>query len=354
MPTPIMRREMLQTLGAGIAGSAILGASACTGNNGVLGSSQSRLRLSHQWPKASGKGGDFRSQLAQKFAQRVAQRTDGEVKIQVFPNASLVDPERQYKAISKGTIDMTVYPVVYAVGEHPAFDVTTLPCLIQNHSQAQNWRTAKIGAQMESIFEGAGTKVLVWNWDSFCIGVKKGPPVVSPEDVGNGTVWRGAGPRLEQLLRKAGASITSMDSSEVYGALQTGVLDAFITSPSSYRSYRLYEQTSSYTSPTEATLGFFFEPLLIGLEQFDQLPEDVQSMFEEVASTLQNYAFEASEKDDLVTERKTKEAGVTVATMDDAAFSAWKTLSEPIWSDFAAEVSSGEELVGLAQQVPVE
>lgn len=353
MPTQMTRRQMLRTIGAGVAGSALLGAGACS-SEGLANSGTARLRLSHQWPKATGKGGDFRSQLAQRFADRVAERTDGDVQVRVSPNGSLVEADAQYKAMSQGTIDMSVFPVVYAVGQHPAFDVTTLPCLIQNHSQAQNWQTAEIGRRLESIFEQAGSKILVWNWNSLCQGVESGPPIVTPDDIRNGAVWRGAGPRLEQLLQKSGASITSMSSSEIYSAMQTGVLDAFATSPGSYRSYRLYEQTSSYTSPTENTLGFFFEPLLIGLEQFEELPGDVQTAFEETGASLQSFAYNASEQDDLLTERTAKEEGVTVATIDDEAFAAWKSVSEPIWADFAAEVPNGQELVDLAKQVPVD
>jgi TRAP-type C4-dicarboxylate transport system substrate-binding protein len=352
MPTQMTRRRMLQTLSFGVAGTALLGTSACSSEG--IASGGTRLRMSHQWPKSSGKGGDFRSMLAQKFADRVSERTDGNVQVRVSPNGSLVEADAQYKAIEQGTIDMSVFPVVYAVGQYPAFDVTTLPCLIRNHRQAQNWKEAEIGRRLESIFEKAGSKILVWNWNSLCQGVKQGSPIVRPDDVRGGAVWRGAGPRLEQLLQKAGASITSMSSSEIYSALQTGVLDGFATSPGSYRSYRLYEQTSSYTSPTQNTLGFFFEPLLIGLKQFEELPDDVQTAFEETGASLQSFAYEASEKDDLITERKTKEEGVTVTTIDDAAFAAWKAMSEPIWSDFAAAVPGGEELVELAKQVPVD
>lgn len=353
MPTQMTRRHMLRTMGVGIAGSALLGSSACS-SEGVISTAQSRLRLSHQWPRSTGPHGDYRAQIAQKFAKQVTKRTNGEVKIQVFPNASLVEAETQYEAISKGTIDMTLYPVVYAVGDYPVFDITSLPCLIQSHSQAQNWQSAEIGSRLESIFEEAGTKILLWNWDSFCIGIKEGPPIVSPDDIEEGSVWRGASPQLEQLLEKTGASITSMDSSEIYSSLQTGVIDAFITSPSSYRSYRLYEQTSSYTSPTENTLGFFFEPLLIGLDQYDKLPGDVKSVFDEVSRSLQNFAFGASEDDDGFTARTAEQAGVEVTTMDDSAFAAWQKLSEPMWADFAAQVPDGPELVKLAQQVPVQ
>src|SRR5680860_441989 len=305
MPTQFTRRQVLRTLGAGLAGSAVLGISGC-GDAGTGGAGTTRMRLSHQWPKASDEGGDFRARLAQKFAEQVAQRTDDEVQIRVAPNSSLIDATEQYKAMSQGTIDMTVFPVVYAVGQYPAFDVTSLPCLIRSQSQAQNWQTAEIGRRLESIFEKAGSKILVWNWNSLCAGVKQGPPIVAPDDVRSGAVWRGAGPRLEQLLEKAGASITSMSSSEIYSALQTGVLDAFATSPGSYFSYRLYEQTSSYTSPTENQLGFFFEPLLIGLEQFEALPSDVRTVFEDVGTSLQDFAYTASVEDDLRVERATK------------------------------------------------
>ncbi|MGH3327141.1 MAG: TRAP transporter substrate-binding protein DctP [Streptomycetales bacterium] len=353
MPTQITRRQLIRTLGAGAAGSAILGVSGCGGTS-AGGNGTTRLRLSHQWPKAASKQGDFRSRLAQKFAARVADRTRGRVEIQIYPNASLIDPEEQYKSVTQGTIDMTLVPVVYAVGEHPIFGLTDLPGLIKNHTQAQNWQTADIGRRLEEIFEQAGTKILVWNWNSACIGVRQGPPVVSPGDVDQGAVWRGGGPEMEQLLQRAGASITSMDSSETYSAMQTGVLDALVTSPASFRSYRLQEQTSSYTTSTENTLGFYFEPLLIASEVFEQLPKDVQTAFTEAGSALQEFAYEASERDDVVTERAVKSAGTTVASIDDTAFAEWRRLAEPVWREFAARVQGGQELIDMALGVPEE
>lgn len=190
MPTQITRRQMLRTVGVGAAGGALLGVSACS-NEGIANGGKTRLRLSHQWPKASGPNGDFRSRLAQKFAQRVNERTNGDVQVRVSPASSLVKADAQYRAMSQGTIDMSVFPVVYAVGQHPAFDVTTLPTLIRNHGQAQKWKEAPIGRRLESIFEEAGTKILTWNWNSLCQGVKRGSPIVRPDDIRSGSVWRG-------------------------------------------------------------------------------------------------------------------------------------------------------------------
>src|ERR671920_771664 len=128
-------------------------------------------------------------------------------------------------AMEQGTTDMSVFPLDYASGDVPEFSVTLMPAMVRNHAQAQNWQDAEIG-------------------------VKEGSPVVSPDDVRSGMVTRAAGPRVEQMLERVGFGLASMDSSEIYNAMQTGTLDSAITSTSSFSSYRLYEQVNSYTSPT--------------------------------------------------------------------------------------------------------
>jgi TRAP-type C4-dicarboxylate transport system substrate-binding protein len=58
------------------------------------------LRLSHQWPGPNEGEGDFRAVLAQRFAEQVKERTNGDVTIKIYPNNSLIeDPEQQYQAM---------------------------------------------------------------------------------------------------------------------------------------------------------------------------------------------------------------------------------------------------------------
>ena len=337
--------------------SLVLAAGLAAGCGGAGGGGQGEgqavtLRLSHQWPQATTEKGDFRSVLAERFAREVEERTDGQVKIRIYPNASLVEPTEQYKAITQGALDMSVFPLDYASGEVPQFSITLMPAMVQSHAQAQNWKEAEIGKRIEQIAQENGIKILTWIWNAGGIGVRQGEPVVSPDDVNRGAVARAAGPLVEQMLRRAGYSITSMPSSEIYNAMQTGVLDVAVTSASSFCSYRIYEVTESYTSPTENTFWFMFEPLIIGTEQFNQLTPEQQRIFEEVGAELQQFAYEASEKDDAQCEQRFREAGVTVATMDDAAFEQWREISRPVWEDFAREVEGGRELIELAREVP--
>ncbi|MQA84789.1 MAG: C4-dicarboxylate ABC transporter substrate-binding protein [Streptosporangiales bacterium] len=354
MNTQFTRRRFLQAAGGSAAGAALLGAAGCGGGGSGGGGAQVTLRLSHQWPQATSEAGDFRALIAQRFADQVAKQTNGEVEIKVYPNASLVEPEEQSKAIGRGALDMSVFPLDYASGEAPEFSVTLMPSLVKSHAQAQKWPEAEIGQRVTEMTERHGIKILTWVWNAGGIGVHEGKPVVAPKDVSRGAVARAAGPWVERMLKSAGYSITSMPSSEIYNAMQTGVLDVAVTSASSFCSYRLHEQVESYTSPTGNTFWFMFEPLIMGKKQFDELGSDVQKVVEEVGAGLQQFAYDASEQDDAKCEKTFSDAGVTVAQIDDASFQEWQRVSEPIWAQFGKEVQGGKELIDLALEVPDE
>lgn len=312
------------------------------------------LRLSHQWPGVNKEGkGDFRAVLAERFAEEVRTRTDDQVDIKIFPNDSLIeDSEQQYQAMTKGTVDLSVYPLDYASGDVPQFSVTLMPTMVRDHAEAQSWQDAEIGKRIEEIAEDNGIKILTWVWNAGAIGSKSPQPIVSPDDVRKGSVTRAAGAYVEKMLQRVGFGISSMSSSEIYNAMQTGVLDSAITSTGSFSSYRLYEQVKSFTSPSGGnTFWFMFEPLIMSKEKFDQLTPEQQQAIEEAGKELQDFAYEASEKDDARVDKEFRDAGVNVTTMNDAAFDEWRKAAQPVWQHFAKNVEGGGELIELARQV---
>ncbi|MGH3342782.1 MAG: hypothetical protein ACRDPK_07850, partial [Carbonactinosporaceae bacterium] len=119
-------------------------------------------------------------------------------------------------------------------------------------------------------------------------------------------------------------------------------------------SYRIHEQAESYTSPTQNTFWFMFEPLIIGKKQFDELDPDMQQAVEDAGAELQEFGYSASEMDDSNCEKEFKAAGVNVAQMDDAAFAEWQAACKPIWEKFASQVKGGRGLLDLAMEVPAE
>jgi TRAP-type C4-dicarboxylate transport system substrate-binding protein len=308
------------------------------------------LRLSHQWPAATGgEDGDFRAELAQKFADQVAEDTSDQVKVKIFPNSSLVESTEQYDAMMQGSVDLSVFPLDYASGRVPDFSITLMPAMIRNHEAAQAWQDAEIGKRLSEVLDDNGIQVLTWVWNAGAVG-SKGDPVVTPEDVQPGMKMRAAGSYVEKMLQDAGAGISSLPSNEIYTAMQTGVLDAAVTSTGSFASYNLQEQVDSFTSPTENTFWFMFEPLIISNESFDQLCSDQQDAVRQAGADLQDFAYTASQDDDARVEKVFADAGVEVTTMDDAAFDEWQTLAEKQWNDFAESAPNGQELMDLAKK----
>ncbi len=349
----VLRKLLLPAAGMVLMVGLLGGCGLASGGSG----DEVSLRLSHQWPGVNEEGeGDFRAVVASRFAEEVDEKTDGQVTVEVFPSNSLIeDPAEQYEAITQGASDASVFPLDYASGDVPAFSITLMPTMVRNHEQSQNWQEAEIGQRVEKLTEENGVKVLTWVWNAGAIGVRTGEPLLSPEDVQGGNVTRAAGPRIEQMLEGVGFGLSSMPSSDIYNAMQTGTLDSAITSTGSFSSFRLYEQVSGYTSPTGGYMFWFmFEPLIIGMDQFEQLSDEQQQAVEEAGTSLQEYAYEAAIDDDVRVDEEFEENGVEVVQMDEDSFDQWQEASQPVWEDFSSDVEDGQELIDLANEVPDE
>ena len=154
------------------------------------------------------------------------------------------------------------------------------------------------------------------------------------------------------MLAEAGASIASMPSSEIYTALQTGVLDAANTSSASFVSYRIYEQVTCLTAPGENALWMMYEPILISKASWEKL-DDAQREALRAASAKAEAYFNANAKsfdDEMVS--KYKEAGVEVVEMSAEDYDAWLAIAkQSSYKNFADNVPGGAELIEMALAV---
>lgn len=181
--------------------------------------------------------------------------------------------------------------------------------------------------------------------------VGKDKCITSPDDV-QGLQTRAAGKSFEQMLAGAGASIASMASSEIYNAIQTGVLNAANTSSSSFVSYRIYEQVSCYTPAGDVALWFMYQPLLMNKSTFDGLTEEQQGALLAASEKAEAFYLEEAKKQDAASEAVFREAGVEIAQMSPEDFEAWRALAqETSYKSFVEEVSDGQELLDMALAV---
>jgi len=307
--------------------------------------SAEELRLSHQWSTA-----DVRHRVAEIVANGVAE-ADVDLEITIFPSKSLFPPREQYKPLSRGQLDMTVLPLSYAGGQRPAYNLTLMPGLVKNHDHAARLADSPFMERLEGIMAEDDVMVLVHGYLAGGFAGKE-KCITGPADVA-GLQTRAAGKAFEQMLEEAGASIASMASSEIYNAMQTGVLDAANTSSSSFVSYRLYEQIGCYTPATEdVALWFMYQPLLMNKRTFEGLDEAQRAALTEAAAEAQAFYLAEAKKEDAESVRVFEEAGVEIAEMTPEQFDAWReTAQASSYAAFVAEAPDGQELLDLALSV---
>ncbi|GFE63413.1 TRAP transporter substrate-binding protein DctP [Litoreibacter roseus] len=307
-------------------------------------SSATELRLSHQWSNQ-----DIRHQVAQMVADEVA-AADVDLDIKIFGSKSLFKPREQYKPLSRGQLDMTVLPLSYAGGQQPAFNLTLMPGLVKNHDHAARLSDSPFMEALEEKMADDDVMVLVHGYLAGGFAGKE-KCITSPADV-EGQQTRAAGKAFEQMLAGAGASITSMASSEIYNAMQTGVLTAANTSSSSFVSYRIYEQVACYTPAADVALWFMYQPLLMNKSTFEGLSEEQQTALMSAAEKAEAFYLEEAKKQDAASVDVFRNAGVEIAEMSTDDFEAWREIAkETSYKAFVDEVPDGQELLDMALAV---
>lgn len=323
-----------------------LSVAALAGLTASTAHAQTVLKASHQFP---GGKGDIRDEMVQMIARDVA-AANVDLEIQVFPGSSLYKPNDQWNAVTRGLLDMTSFPLDYASGRHPIFSATLMPGLVGNFDRAARLNDSEFMMDIKKVIEDAGAIVIADAWLSGAFASKKGC-ITSPDTI-KGQVIRAAGPAFEEMLVAAGASISSMPSSEIYTGMQTGVLDAANTSSASFVSYRLFEHAKCLTAPGENALWFMYEPVLVSKKVFDGLTPEQQKAILAAGEKAEAYFNEEVRKGDQLMIDTYKKAGVEVVEMSKQDYDAWLAVAkESSYKNFAANVPDGDKLIEKALAV---
>jgi TRAP-type C4-dicarboxylate transport system substrate-binding protein len=313
---------------------------ACGGSGDVV------LRASHQWPAGTG---DPRDEMLQMIARDV-NAADVGLTIRVYPGEALFKARDQWPALTRGRLDITALPLDYASGRHPQFNATLMPGLVKDYAHAERLNASPYMDEIHRVIDEAGVIVLADAWVAGGF-VSTQHCILWPDDI-RGQVTRAAGPAFERMLVGAGASISSMPSSEIYTAMQTGVLDAANTSSGSFVSYRIYEQVKCFTAPGEQTLWFMYEPVLMAKSSWQSLSEPQRAALADASERAGRWFTDAMRKADAEAEDVFRNAGVEVVHLNAEQADAWRAIAaETSYAVFADEVPGGRQLLDLALAV---
>ena len=176
--------------------------------------------------------------------------------------------------------------------------------------------------------------------------------ILEPKDI-EGQKIRSAGPTFAAMWQKAGASIVSVPSNEVYNALQTGVADATDTSTGSFVSFRIYEQVKCITAPGRQRAVVHVRA---GADVQEELRRASTRSSSRRCSTPARRRRRSSPSTPRASTRRWsrtfKSHGVKVVEMTPAQYDAWvKVARESSYEEFAKEVPDGKQLIDEALSV---
>ncbi|HWI10009.1 MAG TPA: TRAP transporter substrate-binding protein DctP [Burkholderiaceae bacterium] len=308
------------------------------------------LKISHQFPGGTLTEGDFRDRLCRRFAADVEKRSNGALKAAVYPGSSLMKTNSQFAALRKGALDLSLVPLSYAGGEVAETNIGLMPALVPSYEVGAAWKTSEVGKMLAKVLDEKGIVVLSWIWQAGGVA-SRARPLVAPDDA-KGQKVRGGSREMDLMLKAAGASVITLPSNEIYAAMQTGAMDAAMTSSTSFISFKLEEIAKHLTTGRNKAYWFMFEPLLMSKEIFAKLARPQQDIVMAVGAEQEQFATEAARADDRNAADVYTKAGAKVYDIDEPTMKKWQAIArETAWKDFAERNESCKALLTAAQKL---
>jgi TRAP-type C4-dicarboxylate transport system substrate-binding protein len=307
------------------------------------------LKISHQFPGGTVNEGDFRDRLCRMFAAEAEKRSKGSLKFEIYPGSSLMKTNSQFAAMRKGALDMSLVPLSYAGGEVPEVNIGLMPGLVTTYEQGYGWKNAEVGKELSRILLDKGIVVVSWIWQAGGVASRT-KPIVEPQDA-SGMKVRGGCREMDMMLKQAGASVITLPSNEIYAAMQTGAMDAALTSSTSLISFRLEEVSKALTTGRGGAYWFMFEPLLMSKAVFDRLSKEQQSIIMTVGGEMEVFARKNAQLDDSAVAAVYQKAGAKVVDLTPATIKKWQAIARTTaWKDYGEKNANCAKLLALAEK----
>jgi TRAP-type C4-dicarboxylate transport system substrate-binding protein len=224
-----------------------------------------------------------------------------------------------------------------------------MPGLVTSYQQGYSWKTAEVGKELNKFLLEKGIVVVSWIWQAGGVASRT-KPIVEPEDA-KGLKIRGGSREMDLILKAAGAAVVSLPSNEIYAAMQTGAMDAALTSSTSLISFRLEEVSKNLTTGRGKAYWFMFEPLLMSKAIFDKLIKEQQATIMAVGADMEAFARKSAQLDDSLVAAVYQKAGAKVVDLSDATVKRWQAIARTTaWKDYGEKSENCAKLLKLAQK----
>jgi C4-dicarboxylate-binding protein DctP len=233
------------------------------------------MRISHQFPPTH-----HTAQNLDQFAKDVKDLTKGRVEVQNFGAAQLFKPNQNHPAVASGKIEAAAILSFQWGGTIPEMSVTIIPYLMTSVAKQKAFIKSDAAKLLDAKMAEKGVTNIAWIVDTNDgIFTSNGKPLTTPADFA-GMKIRGLNKLFDEGLVAMGASPSAMPGSEVYQALQTGVIDAGFTGVEAANSRKFYE-VQKFGVASNIILAF--DNLVVNPAWWNGLPADVRAAVQKAA-----------------------------------------------------------------------
>ena len=288
-----------------------------------------------------GEPGSLFAASAEEFAKRANAKLGAKAKVVVFGSSQLGGDRELLQKLKLGTVDMAL-PSTVMSSEADLFGVFEMPYLVKDRAHMGRIEKEIFWSKLAPEAEKKGLKILaVWeNGYRHITNSKR--PINTPEDLKGIKLRVPEGKWRVKMFQAYGANPSPMKLSEVFTALQTGVMDGQ-ENPFTQIYSNKFQEAQKYLSLT----GHVYTPgyATVGAKKWATLPADVRKVLEDTAKETQAFVYEMAARDDNDLLGKLRAAGMQVNTPNKDAFIA---ASRPVYEDFSKEVAGSKEIIERA------
>ena len=277
---------------------------------------------------------------AEFFAKRAGELTKGAVKVEIYPNSTLYKDKEEMEALQLGAVHMLA-PSLAKFGPLGVkeFEVFDLPYLFDNYAELHKVTQGPVGKQLLAKLEPKGIRGLSY-WDNGFKDFSANTPINVPEELKGKKMRIQSSKVLEEQMRALGSLPQSMAFSEVYQALQTGVVDGTENPPSNLYTQKMHE-VQKYLAVTDH--GYLGYAVIVNKKFWDGLPGDVRGQLEQAMKDATEVANKIAKEENEQSLAAVKASGKTqIKVLTDAEKLVWKKALVPVHkkmeSRFGADV----------------
>lgn len=278
---------------------------------------------------------------AEYFAKKASELTGGKVKVEVYANSTLYKDKEEMEALQLGAVQMLA-PSLAKFGPLGVkeFEVFDLPYIFDNYDDLHKVTNGPVGQQLLTKLEAKGIRGLAY-WDNGFKSFSANTPIKAPADLKGKKLRIQSSKVLEEEIRALGALPQQMAFSEVYQALQTGVVDGTENPISNLYTQKMHEVQKHLTITDHGYLGY---AVIVNKKFWDALPADIRKQLDEAMVQSTRYANQiAKVENDTALEavKKSGKTAVYVPTKEERA--AFKKVLVPVHQKMSGRI--GKETI---------